>query len=68
MTAGRGGQKRSMDREVFVLLWLDDGVPQCAVYEDEEQAEQDAELVGGRVERRAVHLSERLRSGRFHRG
>jgi hypothetical protein len=57
-----------MDRDVFVLLWLDDGVPQCAVYEDEEQAEQDAELVGGRVEHRVVHLSERLRAGRFNRG
>ncbi len=57
-----------MDRDLFVLLWLDDGEPQCAVYEDEEDAERDAELVGGRVERRVVHLSERLRAGRFNRG
>jgi hypothetical protein len=33
-----------------------------------EAAERDAELVGGRVEHRAVHLSERLRAGRFNRG
>jgi hypothetical protein len=57
-----------MDRDLFVLLWLDDGEPQCAVYEDEEDAERDAELVGGRVERRVVHVSERLRAGRFNRG
>ena len=62
------GHKTSMDRDVYVLLWTDDGEPQCAVYEDLEQAEQDAELVGGRVEHRAVHVSERLRTGRFHRG
>ncbi len=57
-----------MDHEVIVLLWTDDGIAQCAVYEDAEQAERDAELVGGRVERRVVHLSERLRAGRFNRG
>jgi hypothetical protein len=57
-----------MDRDLFVLLWLDDGEPQCAVYEDEEDAERDAELVGGRVEHRVVHLSERLRTGRFNHG
>lgn len=57
-----------MDRDLFVLLWLDDGEPQCAVYEDEADAERDAELVGGRVERRVIHVSERLRTGRFNRG
>ena len=57
-----------MDRELFVLLWLDGGEPQCALYEDLEQAERDAELVGGRVEVRTVHPSEALRSGRFTRG
>ena len=57
-----------MDREFFVLLWIDDGEPQCAVYEDREQAERDAELVGGRVELRTVHPSEALRSDRFIRG
>ena len=62
------GQKARMERDVYVLLWTDDGEPQCAVYEDLEQAEQDAELVGSRVEHRAVHVSERLRTGRFHRG
>ena len=57
-----------MDRDLYVLLWLDDGEPQCAVYEDLEDAERDAELVGGRIEVRTVHQSERLRTGRFHRG
>ena len=57
-----------MDRDLFVLLWTDDGESQCALYEDLEQAERDAELVGGRVEVRAVHRSEALRSGRFIRG
>ena len=57
-----------MDRDLYVLLWLDDGEPQCAVYEDLEDAERDAELVGGRVEVRTVHQSERLRTGRFNRG
>jgi hypothetical protein len=68
MTSAAAGQCARMDRDVFVLLWLDDGEPQCAVYEDAEQAERDAELVGGRVEHRVVHLSERLRTRRFHRG
>lgn len=57
-----------MDRDFFVLLWLDDDGPQCALYEDREQAERDAELVNGRVELRTVHQSEHLRSGRFARG
>ena len=57
-----------MDRDLYVLLWSDDSVPQCALYEDLEQAEHDAELVGGRVEVRTVHQSEALRSGRFIRG
>jgi hypothetical protein len=57
-----------MDRDLFVLLWLDDDGPQCALYEDREQAEADAELVGGRVTVRTVHQSEALRSGRFIRG
>ncbi len=58
---------RRMDRDLYVLLWTDDGVPQCALYEDREQAEDDAALVDGRVERRAVHAAERLRTGRFDR-
>ena len=57
-----------MDRDLFVLLWTDDGVPQCALYEDREQAERDADLVGGRIEVRSVHRSEALRTGRFIRG
>jgi hypothetical protein len=57
-----------MDRDLFALLWLDDGEPQCALYEDREQAEADAQLVGGHVEARTVHQSEALRSGRFIRG
>ena len=57
-----------MDRDLYVLLWIDEGEPQCALYEDLEQAERDADLVGGRVEARAIHQSERLRSGRFIRG
>jgi hypothetical protein len=57
-----------MDRDLYVLLWLDDDGPQCALYEDADQAERDAELVGGRVEIRTVHRSETLRSGRFERG
>jgi hypothetical protein len=57
-----------MDHDLYVLLWTDDGVPQCALYEDREQAEADAELVGGRVEVRAVHRSPALRTGRFIRG
>jgi hypothetical protein len=57
-----------MDRVLYVLLWLDDDGPQCALYEDRDQAEADADLVGGRVEARSVHQSEQLRSGRFIRG
>lgn len=57
-----------MDRDLYVLLWTDDGEAQCALYDDLEQAERDAELVGGRVEVRSVHRSEALRSGRFIRG
>ena len=57
-----------MDRDLFVLLWIDDGEPHCALYEDREQAEADAELVGGRVEARTVHRSAALRTGRFIRG
>ena len=56
-----------MDRDLYVLLWIDDGEPQCALYEDPVQAHEDAELVGGRVEVRAIHESERLRAGRFER-
>jgi hypothetical protein len=56
-----------MDRDVFVLLWTDDDGPQCALYEDPAQAHLDAELVGGRVEIRTIHQSERLRTGRFTR-
>jgi hypothetical protein len=56
-----------MDRDFFVLLWTDDDGPQCALYEAREDAERDAGLVGGRIEVRTVHLSERLRSGRFIR-
>ena len=57
-----------MDRDLFVLLWTDDDGPQCAIYEAREDAERDADLVGGRVEARTVHRSEALRSGRFVRG
>ena len=56
-----------MPRDLFVLLWTDDDGPQCALYEEREDAERDAELVGGRIEVRAVHRSERLRTGRFIR-
>jgi hypothetical protein len=57
-----------MGRDLYVLLWTDDGVPQCALYESLQDAERDAELVGGRIEVRAVHRSEALRTGRFIRG
>ena len=57
-----------MDRDLYVLLWLDPDGPQCALYEDRAQAEADADLVGGHVELRTVHRSERLRTGRFIRG
>ena len=54
-----------MDRDLFVLLWTDDDGAQCAIYEDVEEAERDADLVGGRIEVRTVHRSEALRSERF---
>lgn len=57
-----------MDRDLYVVLWTDDGEAHCALYDDREQAEHDAELVGGRVEIRAVHRSEAVRAGRFIRG
>jgi hypothetical protein len=57
-----------MDRELFVLLWTDDGAPQCALYEDRADAERDAALVGGRVEPRGVHRHEPQRTGRFAPG
>jgi len=57
-----------MPHDLFVLLWIADGEPQCALYEDRDQAEADAELVGGTVEVRSVHQSEALREGRFIRG
>ena len=57
-----------MPRDLYVLLWIADGEPQCALYEDREQAAADAELVCGTVEVRTVHQSEALRSGRFIRG
>ena len=63
-----GTAVHAMDRDYFVLLWIDRGEPQCSLYEDEEQAAHDAALVGGRVEVRTVHRSERLREGRFVRG
>ena len=57
-----------MEREIlYVVLWTDRGEPQCAVYEDREQAERDAELVGGRVVARPVFPRERERTGRFDR-
>lgn len=57
-----------MDRDLYVLLWTDDGEAQCALYDDREQADRDAELVGGRVEVRAVHRAPAQRTGRFIRG
>ena len=57
-----------MAHEVFVLLWTDDdGLAQCAVYEDREDAERDAPLVGGRVEVRETFATTRERTGRFDR-
>jgi hypothetical protein len=57
-----------MDRDLlYVLLWLDDGEPHCAVYEDREQADRDAAIVGGRVVERPVLAPERERTGRFQR-
>jgi len=57
-----------MDRDLFVVLWTDADGAQCALYESLEDAERDAELVGGRIEVRTVHVSETLRTGRFTRG
>lgn len=56
-----------MPSELYALLWSDDEGAQCALYEDEEQALADAQLVGGRVERRAVHAALLPRAGRFTR-
>ena len=56
-----------MPTEVYVVLWSDEEGAQCAVYEDVLQASIDAELVGGRVERRALHLAPVAREGRFSR-
>jgi hypothetical protein len=56
-------------RSLFALLWSDSaGLPQCALYEDEEQARADAVLVDGRVEERTVVASRAQRAGRFERG
>ena len=54
-----------MDRDLFVLLWTDADGAQCAIYEDHDDAERDADLVGGRIEVRTVHRSEALRTERF---
>ncbi len=56
-----------MDHELYVLMWIDDDGPQAAIYEDIEEAERDAELVGGRIELRVVHPSAVRRAGRFER-
>ena len=56
-----------MPTELYVVLWSDAEGAQCAVYEDVLQASIDAELVGGRVERRTVHLASGERAGRFTR-
>ena len=57
-----------MSREVFVLLWSDEaGVPQCAVYEDRDDADRDAAVVGGRVDTREMFAATRERTGRFDR-
>ena len=55
--------------EVYVVMWLDERGPQCAVYEDREEAERDAELAHGRVVARPVfpRERERERAGRFER-
>jgi hypothetical protein len=55
-------------RSFFALLWTDStGLPQCALYDDEEQALTDAVLVDGRVEERTVVRSPAQRAGRFER-
>jgi hypothetical protein len=57
-----------MEREVYVLLWTDDdGTAQAAVYESHDDAERDAQLVGGRVETRQLFPASRERLGRFER-
>ena len=53
--------------EVYVVLWLDERGPQCAVYEDRDEAERDAALARGRVVARPVFPRERERAGRFAR-
>ena len=58
---------RGMPVELYAVLWTDDEGAQCALYEDVLQACADAELVGGRVERRTVHLAPVAREGRFTR-
>ena len=58
---------RGMPTELYVVLWSDEEGAQCAIYEDVLQASMDAELVGGRVERRIVHLAPVAREGRFTR-
>lgn len=55
------------DDEVYVVLWLDEHGPQCAVYEDRDEAERDAALARGRVVARPVFPRERERAGRFER-
>ena len=56
-----------MPIELYAVLWSDDEGAQCALYEDVLQACADAELVGGRVERRIVHAAPVAREGRFTR-
>jgi hypothetical protein len=68
LTAHGGGEDAAVDRDLYVMLWIDDGAPQAALYDDREQAEADAELVGGRIEVRAVHRCAAVRTGRFIRG
>ena len=53
--------------EVYVVLWLDEHGPQCAVYEDREDAERDAALARAKVVARPVFPRERERAGRFER-
>ena len=55
-------------RSLFALLWTDStGQAQCALYDDEETALDDAVLVDGRVEERTVVPSPAQRAGRFER-
>ena len=57
-----------MERELlYVVLWTDRGETQCAVYEDRDDAERDAAIVGGRVVERPAFPRERERTGRFER-